>query len=106
MKTETREEVQGMTAATVMQHITSPAMQQLVHKIVADTLDELARASALSGNGILSWEMSQAQVGEIALDCLQKVGETLDLHNGKVGEALHAKTQVINGQGLVVPRAL
>jgi hypothetical protein len=90
MKTETRGEVLAMTCAFIMQQLTGAPMHALVRKKAEKVLEELSSASALSGSGFLSWEMTQAQVGEIAFCCIEAIGEALELHSGDVDEALLA----------------
>lgn len=98
MKTESREEVAAMTAGTVMQLLTQPAIQELVKVTTQAILDELARASALNGT-ILTWEMRQAQVLEIATDVFRTVCEKVDEHQGDVVAAIQACSPlaIVNG---------
>lgn len=87
MKTESREEVAAMTAGTVMQLLTQPAMQELVKIATQTTVDDMARQSALSGS-ILVWEMRQAQVLEIATDVFRSICEAVAEHDGDVVAAV------------------
>lgn len=104
MKTENREEVFGMTGATVVQALNSLISQQLIQRIVAEQLAELSRQAAFSGAGLLSWEMSQAQVNEISLACIERFGELLVEHGGWIAEALNAMPAGINGAAVIVPK--
>jgi len=74
-------------------------MHQLVDIVVRKQLDDVARHSALSGS-IMVWELNQAQVAEIAKECMCDIADELSAQGGGVQEtiaAIHNRLGLVNG---------